>query len=200
MTEKLPPEPQVLGLTESEIIYYPYFLEHALANELFRSLLDNTPWREDQIKLFGKVHLQPRLTALYGDNGLPYSYSGILMHPHPFTQELLDLKARVDSLCGLPFTSCLLNLYRDGKDSNGWHSDNEKELGANPVIASVSLGQARTFRLKHRTIKGLRHSMVLEHGSLLLMRGETQHFWLHQVPKTKRLVTERINITFRVIK
>lgn len=198
--EKLYQPPQALNLPDSDITYYRDFLGPAGAGKFFRSLRNNTPWREDQIKLFGKVYAQPRLTALYGNNGRPYSYSGILMQPLPFTPQLLKLKAKVASVCGHTFTSCLLNLYRDGNDSNGWHSDNEKELGINPVIASVSLGQARSFRLKHRTVKGLQHTIVLENGSLLLMKGETQHFWLHQVPKTKRMVRERINLTFRVIK
>lgn len=191
--------PQSLNLQDSDIMYEPHFLGEQEAWDLFNTLISHVPWQQDQIKLFGKEYDQPRLTALYGTNGVPYSYSGILMHPHLFTPELLDLKTKVSTVTGHIFTSCLLNRYRNGSDSNGWHSDNEKELGANPVIASVSLGQTRLFKLKHRTVKGLQHAIMLDHGSLLLMRGVTQHFWLHQVPKTKRPVGERINLTFRYI-
>jgi len=101
---------------------------------------------------------------------------------------------------GIHFTSCLLNLYRDGKDSNGWHADDEKALGKNPIIASISLGQERFFHLKHKSVKELKHKLILEHGSLLLMKGKTQHRWYHQIPKTTKPINERINITFRVIK
>lgn len=197
--EKACKAPQSLDLPDSDIINKPVFLGEEDAWELFRSLRSHVPWQQDQIKLFGKKFDQPRLTALYGTNGLPYSYSGIRMQPHQFTPELMELKNKVTAATGHTFTSCLLNLYRNGTDSNGWHSDNEKELGVNPVIASVSLGQSRLFRLKHRTVKGLQHTIMLDHGSLLLMRGTTQHFWLHQIPKTRRPVAERINLTFRFI-
>ncbi|MDX1315296.1 MAG: alpha-ketoglutarate-dependent dioxygenase AlkB, partial [Eudoraea sp.] len=123
----------------------------------------------------------------------------ITMHPREFTPLLEGLKADIEEIAGISFSSCLLNLYRDGRDSNGWHADDEKELGINPVIASLSLGEARSFHFKHKTNKDLRHRMTLEHGSLLLMQGTTQHHWLHQIPKTKRPIGERINLTFRVI-
>ena len=122
------------------------------------------------------------------------------MQPHHFTQELLEIKQQIETKTEAIFTTCLLNLYRNGKDSNGWHADNEKELGKNPVIASITLGQERFFHLKHRTHKNLKHKLLLEHGSLLLMQGETQHHWLHQIAKTAKPISERINLTFRVIK
>jgi alkylated DNA repair dioxygenase AlkB len=121
------------------------------------------------------------------------------MHPHPFPERMNKLKIAVEKLAGVAFTSCLLNLYRDGNDSNGWHADNEKELGQNPVIASLSLGETRKFKMKHRRDKSLKYDLDLVSGSLLIMKGGTQHHWLHQVPKTKRPVGERINLTFRRI-
>jgi alkylated DNA repair dioxygenase AlkB len=122
------------------------------------------------------------------------------MQPHEFTTELLKIKTKIETKTEVKFTTCLLNLYRNGKDSNGWHADNEKELGQNPVIASISLGQERYFHLKHRKDKTLKHKILLQHGSLMLMQGETQHHWLHQIPKTAKPIVERINLTFRVIK
>jgi alkylated DNA repair dioxygenase AlkB len=156
-------------------------------------------WQQDTIKVFGQEHPQPRLTALFGTNGRPYSYSNITMYPLPFTEDLLKIKQQIETRTSADFTTCLLNLYRDGHDSNGWHADDEKVLGKNPVIASVSLGQERFFHLKHKRDSTLKHKILLEHGSLLLMEGETQHHWLHQIAKTKKPVGQRINLTFRVI-
>ena len=189
-----------LDLPDSDIIYYPNFIEAQKANSLFEIFKNTIRWQQDDIKVFGKVYAQPRLTALYGNNGKPYSYSNITMKPHEFTNELLEIKRQIESKTSAVFTTCLLNLYRDGKDSNGWHADNEKELGKNPVIASITLGQERFFHLKHRKNKELKHKLLLEHGSLLLMQGKTQHNWLHQIPKTKKPIGERINLTFRVIR
>lgn len=188
-----------LKLPDCDIWYYPGFLDADEATRCFEALRLETPWRQDDIKVFGKTYPQPRLTALYGNNQKPYQYSNIQMHPVPFTPLLKTLKAAADKISGTSFSTCLLNLYRDGMDSNGWHADDEKELGTNPIIASLSLGQERSFHLKHKKNKGLKHKMVLEHGSLLLMKGSTQHNWLHQIPKTRRPVGERINLTFRVI-
>ncbi|MBT8321529.1 MAG: alpha-ketoglutarate-dependent dioxygenase AlkB [Eudoraea sp.] len=179
--------------------YYPSFIEAQKATHCFKTLRQETPWQQDDIQVFGKIYAQPRLTALYANNERPYRYSNITMHPLRFTPILEKLKADIDQLCGISFSSCLLNLYRDGRDSNGWHADDEKELGTNPVIASLSLGETRSFHLKHKKNKELKHKMLLEHGSLLLMQGTTQHNWLHQIPKTSRQIGERINLTFRVI-
>ncbi|ALM06563.1 2OG-Fe(II) oxygenase [Sediminicola sp. YIK13] len=192
-------EPQKLVLPDADITYYPNFLDPMEADTYFEVFKNTVPWQQDKIKIFGKTHAQPRLTALYGNNSKPYSYSNITMQPHDFTVELLDIKERIEVLSKNSFTTCLLNLYRDGKDSNGWHADNEKELGENPVIASITLGQERYFHLKHRQHKELKHKLLLEHGSLLLMKGTTQHHWLHQIPKTAKPVSERINLTYRVI-
>ncbi len=189
-----------LDLPDCDITYYSSFLDSKESDSYFKVFKKTIAWRQDDIKVFGKVYAQPRLTALYGNNQKPYSYSNITMQPHEFTTELLEVKEKVENETDLNFTSCLLNLYRNGKDSNGWHADNEKELGENPVIASITLGQERYFHLKHRTKKRLKHKISLAHGSLLLMRGKTQHHWLHQIAKTTRPIKERINLTFRVIR
>ena len=189
-----------LDLPDSSICYYPSFIDEVRATQYFEIFRQTVPWQQDEIKVFGKTYAQPRLTALFGDPSKPYSYSNIIMQPNEFSEELLELKQKVETLCSVNFTSCLLNLYRNGKDSNGWHADNEKELGQNPIIASMSLGQERYFHLKHRNDKSLKHKLLLHHGSLLLMAGQTQNYWLHQIPKTAKIVQERINLTFRVIK
>lgn len=162
-------------------------------------LTEEIQWRQEPIVIMGRTIMQPRLTALYGESGKPYRYSGITMTPHPWTPILLDIKTRIESVANHRFTTALLNLYRNGEDSMGWHSDDEKELGRHPVIASVSFGAARTFQLRHRTDTSIRVDIVLEHGSLLIMRGPTQHHWLHRLPKRTRISEPRINITFRTI-
>ncbi|TLF43132.1 alpha-ketoglutarate-dependent dioxygenase AlkB family protein [Maribacter aurantiacus] len=189
-----------LDLPDCDIRYYPNFIPSKIADTYFKKLRSETPWQQDDIKVFGKFYAQPRLTALYGNNGRPYSYSNITMKPHRFSKVLLEIKSEIEKYVSPEFTTCLLNLYRDGKDSNGWHADNEKELGKNPVIASVSLGAERMFHLKHNIDPSAKHKMILEHGSLLVMQGETQHTWKHQIPKTAKPIGERINLTFRIIK
>jgi alkylated DNA repair dioxygenase AlkB len=193
-------EPIVLHLQDAEIIYFAHFFDKKEADAIFRQLAKDIPWQQDDIQVFGKIHPQPRLTALFGNEGKPYSYSNIKMQPYPWTLLLQKIKSYVESVSDTNFTTVLLNQYRDGKDSNGWHADNEKELGSNPVIASVSFGAERIFQLKHNSISGLKQNIILEHGSLLLMKGTTQHFWKHQIPKTSKPIGPRINLTFRVIK
>ncbi len=192
-------EPIVLNLPDAEIIYYPHFYDKKEADVIFDQLASDIPWQHDEIKVYGKIHLQPRLTALFGNEGKSYSYSNIKMQPHPWTLFLQKIKSRIESVSETNFTTVLLNKYRDGKDGNGWHADNEKELGLNPIIASVSFGAERVFQLKHNSITGQKQNILLEHGSLLLMKGTTQHFWKHQIPKTAKLVGSRINLTFRLI-
>lgn len=189
----------VFNLPQAELIYIPHFYTPQKAHDLFVSLLENCTWQQDTITIFGKTHLQPRLTALYANNTKSYSYSNIIMQPQPFTDILLHIKTAIENEVNTNFTTVLLNRYRHGNDSNGWHADNEKELGKNPIIASLSLGASRYFHFKHRTIKTERHKLLLESGSLLIMAGEMQQFWLHQIPKTKKNVGERINLTFRKI-
>jgi alkylated DNA repair dioxygenase AlkB len=192
-------EPIVLNLPDAEIIYYPHFFDKKEADAIFVQLINEIPWQQDNIKVYGKIHQQPRLTALFGNEGKPYSYSNIKMPPHPWNLLLQKIKSYVESVTDTNFTTVLLNQYRDGKDSNGWHADNEKELGTNPVIASVSFGTERVFQLKHNSDKDQKKSILLEHGSLLIMKGTTQHFWKHQIPKTSKPIGSRINLTFRVI-
>ena len=194
------PDPISLDLSDAEVIYYPHFFDKEEADSIYAELINEIPWQQDEITVYGKKHLQPRLTALYGNEGKPYSYSNIKMQPHPWNLLLQKIKSKVESVSDANFTTVLLNYYRNGKDSNGWHADNEKELGTNPIIASISFGAERTFQLKHNSNIDLKKSIVLEHGSLLLMKGTTQHFWKHQIPKTAKPVGPRINLTFRVIK
>jgi len=188
-----------LEMPNADVVYYPYFFEPHKSNHFFESLLKKVDWKQDTITVFGKTHPQPRLTALFGNNSKAYNYSGITMTPQPFNKELLLIKKNIEIKSGVQFTTCLLNLYRDGQDSNGWHADNEKELGKNPIIASISFGAERWFHLKHRIDKKLKQKICLKHGSLLIMKGTTQEFWLHQIPKTKKVIDPRINLTFRLI-
>jgi alkylated DNA repair dioxygenase AlkB len=192
-------QPVLLNLPDAEIIYVPNFVTLPEANLLFEYLLNNIPWQQDMIKVYGKLHQQPRLTSLFGDAEKSYQYSNIKMHPHPWNTSLLKIKNQIELFSNHKFTTVLLNLYRDGKDSNGWHADNEKELGTNPVIASLSLGSPRDFHLKHNILKEQKAKITLEHGSLLLMKGTTQHFWKHQIPKTQKPISARINLTFRTL-
>lgn len=192
--------PKKLIFPEARIDYYPGFFNKDESALYFELLKNKTLWQQDNITLFGKTYPQPRLTSLYGINSNPYTYSNITMTPHPFFKELLDIKKLIDVACKEKFTSCLLNFYRDGKDSNGWHADNEPELGENPIIASVSFGAERWFHIKHKSIKELKTKLLMENGSLLVMKGKMQHHWLHQVPKTKKQIEPRINLTFRIIK
>ncbi len=200
MDSLFPKEKIVFDLPDAEIEYYPSFFDWARANELFDQLKTAIPWQQDDITVFGKTHPQPRLTALFGNEGKQYSYSNIVMQPHPWTPLLVYIRNEVEEVTAERFSTVLLNYYRDGKDSNGWHTDNEKELGRNPIIASVSFGAERAFHLQHNTIKEQKLKINLEHGSLLMMKGATQHFWKHQIPKTTKPIGPRINLTFRVIR
>ena len=187
-------------IKDGEILYIPNFKKKNAADLLLKKLENTIPWRQDKITVYGKTYDQPRLTSLHSIQQKPYSYSNITMHPRAMTNELLQILTEIEHIKPNSYNSVLLNLYRNGKDSNGWHADNEKELGQNPVIASVSLGASRMFHLKHRYDKSHKCKLLLESGSLLLMKGTTQHFWLHQVPKTKKQLGSRINLTFRYIK
>lgn len=199
MNSLFPQEKIIFDLPDAEIEYYPELFSSAKANELFQLLQKEILWQQDAITIFGKTLPQPRLTALFGNEGKPYGYSGIIMQPHAWSPLMMFIKEEVEKICQENFTTVLLNNYRDGKDSNGWHADNEKELGRNPIIASVSFGAERTFQLKHNTLDA-KQTIVLQHGSLLIMKGTTQHFWKHQIPKTTKQVGARINLTFRIIK
>jgi alkylated DNA repair dioxygenase AlkB len=147
--------------------------------------------------MFGKQILQPRLTALYGDPKVRYGYSGIAMQALPFTSELEHIKKQLEEFAQHEFTHVLCNYYRDGQDSMGWHRDNEAVLGRNPKIASITFGASRSFQLRPYGKKEPKVNLELSHGSLLLMEGESQHYWEHQLPKTKKVQEPRINLTFR---
>lgn len=191
---------QHFNLPNAELIYIPDFFSRQEADLYFKILESETDWQHDDITIFGKTYKQPRLTALFGETNQPYGYSNIVMHPKPFTKTLFSIKNKIEEINNYKFNTLLINLYRNGNDSNGWHADNEKELGENPIIASVSFGEERPFHFKHRNLKEERHKLILEHGSLLIMKGEMQHHWLHQIAKTKKTVKPRINLTFRTLK
>ena len=193
-------EPIFLNLPDAEFIYYPNFFDIEKANLLFEKLLTETKWQHDEITIFGKKILQPRFTALYGNEGKPYGYSNIVMQPHPFNETLMFIKDEIENTIHEKFTTVLLNLYRNEKDSNGWHSDNEKELGRDPIIASLSLGEERIFQIKHNTKKDIKQNIILQHGSLLVMKSGSQIHYKHQIPKATQTKKPRINLTFREIK
>ncbi len=182
---------------DGEAYLFEKFFDKEESDFYFQALLDQVIWKQEPIILFGKKVMQPRLTALYGDQDKEYKYSGIIMKPYQWIEPLLEIKRKVDDISGTIFTTALLNQYRDEKDSMGWHRDHEKELGKNPIIASVSFGSIRSFVLRHYFQKNLKKSLDLSHGSLLLMRGQTQHFWEHALPKKSKPLETRINITFR---
>ena len=183
-----------------QLQYHPLLFDSQEQSLLMNALQEEIPWKQEHIKLFGKTHPTPRLTAWHGDTHCVYKYSGVVNQPFPWTPSLLIIKTRIESLSnGTTFNCVLLNFYRDGSDKMGWHSDDEKELGPNPSIASVSFGATRRFDFKHKTEAHNKFSIQLESGSLLLMQGDMQHHWLHQIPAQKRIQEPRINLTFRYI-
>ena len=187
-------------LPDADMALFENFFTNQESEKLHQNLIENIQWRQDKIKMFGKLIDQPRLTAFYGNTNKDYSYSGIVMKPIDWNEDLLFIKNRVEEIVKINFTNVLLNYYRDGKDSMGWHSDDEKELGQNPVICSVSFGESRVFQMRHKFRKEIKKvDIPLTNGSFLLMKGATQHFWQHQIPKTTRNLESRINLTFRVI-
>jgi alkylated DNA repair dioxygenase AlkB len=188
----------MLAMADANISLFPLAFSAAEADALFRDLRESIDWRQETVRLFGRAVRIPRLSDWHGE--APYTYSGLSMKPKPWTPPLAEIKQRVEDLSGHRFNGVLLNLYRDGRDSMSWHSDDEPELGPNPAIASVSLGATRRFRLRHRIRKDDTRSLDLTGGSLLVMDGPTQHHWHHSVPKTAKTVGERINLTFRLIR
>ena len=170
------------------------------ADAALDALIAETPWRQDHALMFGRRVALPRLTAWYGDPGAGYSYSGISMQPTPWTSLLAQLRTRAEELAGVDFNSALLNYYRDGRDSVGWHADNEPELGRDPVIASLSLGATRRFEFRRRPPASPNtRTIELQHGSCLVMAGAVQHHWQHRLPRSARIDRPRVNITFRRI-
>ena len=187
-----------MGLLHTDCELVESFIAPNEAEFALNELREHANWRDDLITIFGKTHLVPRRTALYGDPGTSYSYSRIHMEALPWTPLLESLRERVATAAGSRFNTVLLNLYRDGSDSNGWHADDEPELGPEPVIASVSLGATRTMQFKRRD-NGQRFSLDLRGGSLLVMSGDSQRDWLHCIPKRQRFTAPRINLTYRFV-
>jgi len=167
---------------------------------MLRKLIDQTIWRQEAVRIYGKEYQQPRLVALYGDSGKRYDYSGIALHPLPWTDLLREIKRSIEDCTEHSFNAVFLNLYRDHNDSMGFHSDDERELGKNPVIASVTFGATRMFLLKHKFKKELPLVKVpLESGTVLLMKGTTQHNWKHGINKQTAPCGPRVNLTFRTL-
>jgi alkylated DNA repair dioxygenase AlkB len=197
MYDLLPAEDgERLALPGGELIFWPRIDLGDDYDALLRRLVDDSAWKQERITVYGKPYLQPRLSAWHGD--LSYRYSGIRLEPLPWTPVLLDLRARVESLTGREFNSVLLNYYRDGNDGMGMHSDDERELGPQPAIASLSLGETRDFVMQHRDRDDLATlKLPLPAGSLLLMQGDTQRNWRHGIRKLRRPCGARLNLTFR---
>lgn len=181
-----------------ELVLLTNFLSAQKANEMLQFLIENAHWQQSEIVVYGKKYLEPRLTAWYANPGLEYSYSKKRLIPEKWLTELINLKQDIEqTVPGKTFNSVLLNYYRDGNDKMGWHADNEKELGPNPCIASLSLGAARYFDLKHKTDPTKKLRLELTAGTLVIMSGTLQENWLHQIPQQKRIKEPRINLTFR---
>jgi alkylated DNA repair dioxygenase AlkB len=185
-------------IAKPEIDWYPGWLARAAADALFARVIDEVSWKQDSMLTpAGRVPF-PRLTAWEGEPEAVYTYSGVRNVPDPWTPAVLELKDAVEASSATAFNSVLVNRYRNGADSMGWHADKEAELGREPVIASVSLGATRAFQFRH-VKTGALHTLELTHGSLLVMRGRTQLDWRHRVPKAPKVAGERLNLTFRAI-
>jgi len=188
-----------LRFPEQLLEYFPGFLQETESLLLLETLVSEVPWQQQTIHMYGKEVVTPRLTAWYGDSEKTYQFSGTKFDPIPWTKELYDLKLKIETATHIQFNSVLLNYYRNGNDSVAWHGDNEKELGKNPHIASVSLGQPRKFEFRHKNEHARKYALQLENGSLLIMKGDLQHTWEHRIPKSKNENGPRINLTFRTI-
>lgn len=189
-----------LQLPNADLQLHAQWLDTATADHWLTALSAQTPWQQPQVQIYGRQLPVPRLVAWYGDAEASYRYSGLTHQPLPWTPLLALIRAQVEQAVRQPLNGVLLNYYRDGQDSMGWHSDDEAELGANPLIASLNLGGTRRFDLRRKGQSRIEHSLPLQHGSLLVMRGPTQHYWQHQVAKTRSLCAPRLNLTFRLIK
>jgi alkylated DNA repair dioxygenase AlkB len=189
-----------IQIPDGKITFHKGFFSLAESQKLMQTLIKTINWTQDEVIVYGKRHKIPRLNAWYGDEGKIMKYSGLTLEPKMWTKELTEIKTRVEKASGIKFNSCLLNYYRDGKDGMGWHQDNEKELGLNPTIASVTFGETRPFQIKHIKDKEQKKiDIPLTNGSLLIMEEETQHYWKHQIPKTTKPIEARLNLTFRKI-
>jgi len=196
---------QTLPLPGAQVRYAASWLSRDEADSLLEHLLHEIAWEQHRFLMFGREVTAPRLSCWIGDPGTIYMYSRTCFEPRAWAPSLIPLRARLEEVCGARFNSVLANLYRDGRDAMGWHSDDEPELGAQPVIASISLGATRRFRLRRRWPRGARPTPVdtlalpLAHGSLLCMAGDTQRLYQHDLPKSAAVTTPRINLTFRRI-
>jgi alkylated DNA repair dioxygenase AlkB len=182
------------------LVYQPWVFDAAESRDFLNTFISHTPWIQETVQMYGKMIKTPRLTAWYGYEHKTYSYSGNKYDPLPWTKELLEIKDRVEPLSGTVFNSVLLNYYRDGNDSVAWHSDDEYELGFKLTIASVSFGQERRFDVRNKQDHKNKYSVVLENGSVLLMKGNLQQEWQHRIPKSTQPMMQRVNLTFRVIR
>lgn len=178
--------------------YYGHILTKEEADFFYKKLLDSIEWRNDEAVVFGKKIITKRKVAWYGEKPFEYTYSNTTKHALPWTEELLILKNKVEKETGETYNSCLLNLYHDGNEGMAWHSDGEKDLKKDGAIGSLSFGAERKFAFKHKDSKE-KIELFLEHGSLLVMKGTTQTYWLHRLPPTKKIKTPRVNLTFRTI-
>ena len=195
-----------INLPNSELLFWPIFLSNQEASVLFSTVREQTDWVQSTIRIAGREIPVPRLNAMYGDEGTDYSYSGTRLPVNPWLDDLANIRYRVNQVSGFAFNTALLNLYRDGNDSVSWHSDNEKELGEQPVVATLSLGAERRFDLRpclQASTQGSKRRKTshlnLPHGSLLIMAGDTQSHWQHRIAKVKGSVAERISLTFRQV-
>jgi alkylated DNA repair dioxygenase AlkB len=183
---------------EGIVNYHGQILDTSSADQYFEILLHSIEWKNDEAVIFGKRYVTKRKVAWYGDRPFEYTYSNITKSALPWTKELLELKKLVETHSGETYNSCLLNLYHSGEEGMAWHSDGERDLKKNGAIASVSLGAVRKFAFKHKESKET-VSVMLENGSLLVMKDSTQTHWLHRLPPTKKVGAARINLTFRTI-
>lgn len=190
--------PQNILPYDGEALYYGHVLTETLATQYYTILLNDITWQHDEAIIYGKRIVTKRKVAWYGDDAYDYTYSRTTKTALPWTPALLELKEMVEKTCNATFNSCLLNLYHDGDEGMAWHSDDEKALGKNTVIGSLSLGAVRKFSFRHKQT-GEKKEIILDNGSLLVMQGTTQTHWLHRLPKSTKIKHPRINLTFRTI-
>lgn len=215
----------VIKIPNGEILYAEHFFDEKISNrsleyflendsfdwktanwrefdkeELTKVKFKNINWHHDKLNMYGKEVFLPRYSAWYGNSDKPYTYSGLTLQPNTWNKGLIFIKDQIDKIAGIEFNSVLMNWYRDGEDYINWHTDAEKELGQNPVIGSVNFGATRRFIIRRSEDNSIKLEFSLKHGTLLIMKGELQHFWQHSVPKEKKVKQTRINLTFRTIK
>lgn len=189
-----------LDWSDGQLQYLPQWVDAGMAEQWLRELLVRTPWTQPQLTLYGRTVAVPRQVAWYGDADARYRYSGHTHVPLPWTPLLSEIRQRLEEQVGQPLNGVLLNLYRDGRDAMGWHSDDEAALGPDPMVVSLSLGAARRLDFRRKGGSRIEHSIQLEHGSLLVMSGSTQHHWQHQIARTRKVTEPRLNLTFRLIR